>query len=362
MNRKNKLVTFIILVLISLACAFPGTAEPPNSSRGMDTQVALTVAAQLTQVIQQNNSLGTQTSLQATQNSLQATQNSLLAMQPNNLQPTQAPLQATSAPALATLAPTGVVTPGFSTATLPPDMPGQGQPDLIISQIALNPASPTAGAPVHVKVSVYNNGNAASNSGFTVQWWGLQTFANPSCSWAVNEIYVAHGGKVLECDFTYSSPYAPGLLSKAAVDTANTIAESNEGNNQMTLPVTVNAAAAAPAGKPDLIITQILLSPASPTHGVPVHVKVTVYNDGSAPTSGDFTVRWWGLQTFANPSCTWNTNAVFVAHGGKVLECDFSYASPYSPGLLSKAVVDTDNTIAESNEGNNQMTQPVTVQ
>ncbi|MCE1255406.1 MAG: hypothetical protein LWX83_17895, partial [Anaerolineae bacterium] len=124
---------------------------------------------------------------------------------------------------------------------------------------------------------------------------------------------------------------------------------------------TVTPTATTAAALPDLIISQITFDPAEPVHDSPVHVKVTVYNNGAAATSNSFKIRWWGLESFANPSCEWNFNENLVAHGGRVLECDFTYASPYAAGLPSKAIADVENTVAESNEGNNAMTVPVTV-
>ena len=127
-----------------------------------------------------------------------------------------------------------------------------------------------------------------------------------------------------------------------------------------SVSTTIQPSAGTPL--PDLQITAITFNPASPTHGVPAHISITIYNAGSAATNGSFTVKWWGLESYAQPSCAWVVNDVLVDHGGKVVNCDYIYPNPYAPNLLSKAQVDTENNITENDEGNNGLKVPVTVQ
>ena len=42
------------------------------------------------------------------------------------------------------------------------------------------------------------------------------------------------------------------------------------------------------------------------------------------------------------------------AHGGRILECDFVFASWYPINKTSLAIVDANNDVDESQEGNNQ--------
>jgi hypothetical protein len=127
------------------------------------------------------------------------------------------------------LAPTASPTPTSTPVLLP---------DLTITEFTLSPASPVAGTPVHVRIGVYNNGNAAAGA-YTVKWWGLDTFADPSCTWNVPGSN-AKGGRILECDYTFSNWYGAGVFTKAAVDTEFTVVESDEGNNVFKAPITVN--------------------------------------------------------------------------------------------------------------------------
>ena len=110
--------------------------------------------------------------------------------------------------------------------------------DLIINLLELTPATPTNGNAVAVKVQVYNQGNAAAGA-FKVAWWPGENYASPACEWDVPSL-VAIGGLVLNCNYAgYPSPYA-SIVTKASADTGNAISESNEGNNDAKMTISVN--------------------------------------------------------------------------------------------------------------------------
>ena len=115
------------------------------------------------------------------------------------------------------------------------------------------------------------------------------------------------------------------------------------------LPVTDTPEVVA---KPDLVITQFSISPSTPTMGQNAHVRIQTYNEGNA-ASGPYAVQWYGLSTFASPSCTWNVDNS-NAHGGRVLECDFIFSSWYPVNKTSLAIVDANDDVDESHEGNNE--------
>jgi uncharacterized protein YraI len=117
--------------------------------------------------------------------------------------------------------------PPTPTFTLPP--PVALQPDLIVSEFTISPETPIMGQSAHVRIGAYNQGDGPSGP-YVVVWYGLSTFASPSCSWNVNHNN-PHGGKILECDFTFQSWYPINKTSVAIVDVNNQIDESDEGNN-----------------------------------------------------------------------------------------------------------------------------------
>jgi hypothetical protein len=110
------------------------------------------------------------------------------------------------------------------------------------------------------------------------------------------------------------------------------------------------AAPPEPAAMPDLGISQYTLSPNPPTQGQPVAVSISVYNYGNAP-AGAFTVEWWSSTGADSPRCSWTITSV-PAHGGYVKSCNYSYPSWYA-FIDTRVVVDSGNTVAESNEANN---------
>jgi hypothetical protein len=104
---------------------------------------------------------------------------------------------------------------------------------------------------------------------------------------------------------------------------------------------------------PDLTVTQFTISPNIPIKKQPVHVQVGIYNQGDQPAS-QFTVFWYGLSSFSQPSCTWDVLEIISPNSEHILECDFVFQSPYPVNKTSLVIVDPSNHVAESNESNNQ--------
>ncbi len=142
-------------------------------------------------------------------------------------------VQVVAAPPLPTAAPTATEDTTSSSSSA-------GAADLYVSEFTISPSTPIQGQNAHVRIGVYNHGDKAASQ-FTVQWFGLSTFPNPSCSWDVWDVIPPSGGKILQCDFVFNSWYPVNKTSLVIVDTSNHVAESNEGNNQGTIsPFGVN--------------------------------------------------------------------------------------------------------------------------
>lgn len=104
-------------------------------------------------------------------------------------------------------------------------------PDLSITEFELNPATPTEGNRVFVRIRVYNRGNALANPSI-VQWWPGENYRGPGCTWRLENL-PAHGARLLTCSYAgYPSWYAR-LVTKVVVDVSDAVRESNEGNNEM---------------------------------------------------------------------------------------------------------------------------------
>jgi len=122
-------------------------------------------------------------------------------------------------------------------------------------------------------------------------------------------------------------------------------------------PTSTSTATATTTPKADLKITQITYDPASPHQGDVITIKVTVYNDGNAP-SGPSTAQWWPAEGYPNAECSWAVGSL-VAHGGQVYTCTYSY--PGFSTYTTRAVADSANAVDESNEGNNTLEQTLIV-
>ncbi len=106
------------------------------------------------------------------------------------------------------------------------------------------------------------------------------------------------------------------------------------------------------AGTPDLVADGMQWWPNPGKKNQPMSIQVKVTNNGSAP-AGQFTVVWLSNQT--EPGCSWTVSGLGVGES-KDLDCEFTYT--YQPAATSTfwitLVVDSNNEIAESNEGNNK--------
>lgn len=108
---------------------------------------------------------------------------------------------------------------------------------------------------------------------------------------------------------------------------------------------------------PDLFVSEYTWSPVPPHMGSSFHVRIGVYNQGNGP-AGAFTVQWWLSTSASSATCTWNL-ASLVAHGGRILECNYTPAG--WANYPSRVIVDSSDTVDESNEGNNVWAQSLQI-
>ena len=110
-------------------------------------------------------------------------------------------------------------------------------PDLFVSEFSLDPSTPIQDSPVSVRVGVYNQGNDRSGA-FTVQWWAGENYKEPACTWQVDSL-AAQGERILTCAYDGYPSWYGSLTTKIVIDSAEEVAESNEGNNvdKMTISV-----------------------------------------------------------------------------------------------------------------------------
>ena len=108
-------------------------------------------------------------------------------------------------------------------------------PDLKITEITAC-AAPKQGVPCTIKVSVYNSGDISVSEPFDVRLYVGSAIA-AKCSWALDSISKG-GGFVKSCSYTFPSWYG-SIGLRAVADEDNVIPENNEGNNQLSISISV---------------------------------------------------------------------------------------------------------------------------
>lgn len=247
-----------------------------------------------------------------------------------------------------------------SSASLSVLGPSLGKPDLVVRSVSPVPAAPKVGDPVAFRVTIRNQGTAPTATGVThgvglqvdgVQQLWTDTFAG-SLAPGASVTLLTNSGKA----GVPTWPATAGAhVIKAVVDDVNRVDESSESNNSLS----VNLSVAAAAARPDLVVTSVTASPASPGPGVPVRFSATIKNQGSAATPAN---RTHGVAfSIDGVTKTWSRGSTrSIAAGASVtLTADggptgaSTWTSTSGPHTLS-AVVDDQKLIPESNETNNQ--------
>jgi len=102
-----------------------------------------------------------------------------------------------------------------------------------------------------------------------------------------------------------------------------------------------------PAPQADLYISEYSFDH-PPKQGEAFTVRIGLYNQGNA-NAGPFWWEWW--PTWAAKACRERISEGIVAHGGRIVTCTYTYGG--WANYETKAVVDADNEVPESNETNN---------
>ncbi len=217
--------------------------------------------------------------------------------------------------------------------------------DLVVLALNINPNPAAQGLNTNATVVVYNNGNTAAGP-FQVAW--RPTLSTPPLTQSVAGLAAGAG---LPLFFTYNYPDLGNFTSSATVDATHLVAETNEFNNTLTEPVTVEPALS------DLTISNIAFSPASPIAGQNVQVTVTVTNNGFVSTGANFAVQWK-----PSPLSLGLAQQIGPLAAGASTNVVFNYIYPNAGTFTSTATADVNNVITELDETNNSLDAPVTVQ
>ncbi|SHO43404.1 CARDB domain-containing protein [Anaerocolumna xylanovorans] len=250
---------------------------------------------------------------------------------------------------------------------------GSGTPDLVVTDISWNPASPAAGNSVVFSATVKNQGTGATQAGVIN---GVSFFVDGTqVSWSDNNTSsIAAGDSV-----TVTATGGPGSTAswsavsgshtvKAWVDDVNRISESNEDNNQYSKSITVtdSGQGGGTGGTPDLIVTDITSSPASPLTGNTTTFSAVVKNQGTGATPAGTII---GVSFFIDGiQVSWSDNTTTSLAAGDSVTVTATGGPAGTAAWIAatgshtvKAYVDDVNRITETDENNNQYSENLTV-
>lgn len=215
--------------------------------------------------------------------------------------------------------------------------------DLVVTGLSWTPASPNETSTISVAATVRNQGTVAAAattvdvrlSGTTVGSAGV-----PALAAGASSTVTVNAGRRGQGSYQVS----------AAVDPANTVAETDNSNNTFTSPTQL---VVAQAPGPDLQVLSVTPTPANPSVGAPVTFAVQVNNRGTSSAAASVTRVTAGATTL-------NASTGAIAAGATVTV----NAGPWtatSGGATITATADATNVVAETNETNNSRTQSIVV-
>ena len=108
---------------------------------------------------------------------------------------------------------------------------------------------------------------------------------------------------------------------------------------------------------PDLTITNLTFDPATGCEGATVQVAVTIHNQGTLVSPACY----WSWQLFAGSVTLLNTLPSLPPGGTTIVHTEMTLADDITGIFNTTAIVDPTSVVAELNESDNQLIQPLTV-
>ena len=210
-------------------------------------------------------------------------------------------------------------------------------PDLIIQDITWTPTNPSLGDAVTFTAVIMNQGNGSSNNGY------IHFYLDGSTSPLTYKSFTTiDAGSTTTVSFAWNAQ-AGSCAFKAVVDKDNKITESDETNNEKTTAFSATSLS-------DLVIQDITWTPTNPSIGDAVTFTATIKNQGNGSSSSS------SVYFYLDGSTSYlkykNFGGIFASATTTV---SFTW-NAQSGSHTFKAVVDKDNTVAESDETNNEKT------
>ncbi|MER7738061.1 CARDB domain-containing protein [Streptomyces sp. NPDC096538] len=218
-------------------------------------------------------------------------------------------------------------------------------PDLIVTGLDWTPAAPTETDPLTVRATVRNAGTARSAAATVdVSLEGTVVGSAPVAALAPGEsttVPVDAGTRA-----------RGGYTVSAVVDPTDTVPELDETNNSRTASDRLTV---AQSPGPDLEVTAIRTTPATPAAGAPVSFTVSVHNRGTSPAPAGSVTRL----TVAGRTLDGTAGAIAAGATAEVATGG-TWTATAGPAVLT-ATADATNTVTETDENNNVLSRSLVV-
>jgi len=210
-------------------------------------------------------------------------------------------------------------------------------PDLIITALNWTPASPNEANAITLNATVQNAGSASS-AATTVDFT-----LNGSPAGSAN-VGALNAGASVVVPLNIGNKAMGTYTVAATVDPANTVIETNNGNNSFTAG---SSMVVTQAPGPDLEILGVTMNPPNPLAGASVSFIVSVHNRGTTNVASGTTTR-----VLINSTTLNNTNSPAINAGATVQVTVGNWTAVNGSNPLV-ATADATNIIAETIENNN---------
>jgi len=218
-------------------------------------------------------------------------------------------------------------------------------PDLYIHEYTFSEDEPMQNEEITVHIEIVNQGDVDVEE-FHWEWWADTD--SLECDGDIDWLDVGEK-ETVECEYTYDDYGA--FETRVVIDSEDSVDESDEYNNVEERDVDVFEELYV-----DLSIGDYFFS-TEPKKGVTFTINIEIKNEGNIAAE-DFYWEWWGtLYNYATGCRGWI--GTLSPNSELFVECDYMYGGTGSYG--TKAVVDADGTVEESNEDNNEYPEKIKV-
>jgi hypothetical protein len=232
--------------------------------------------------------------------------------------------------------------------------------DLVVTDMALEPAQVTTTTDFRVRVTVKNQGTATAS--FPAQ---SRILGGPDLNYqfAGQQPEVFAPGESRTYRLAKGNVQAGSFTWTTMVDPDHVVPETNENNNERSIQVQVQPPAAVTGPAPDLVVTGVTFTPANPTVADRVTIDVAIKNQGQGPAVVPSSATVWSA-SLPNGSGVGGTSAGAPIAAGVTFHgvMTLLQAGALPAGTYAVHVtVDPGNRCAESVETNNERVVNLTI-